>query len=138
LGSPLLPCTAVLWMQGEAEAKSTQMPPSDYARHFHDIVADLRANGVVAPVFPAVTTLCEAGEPPYTNAPAIREAQLSLPNPAEGVFAGPETDSVGREFRFDCCHFSAAGLDRCADLWLATLARHWPLLAKPSIGVSWS
>lgn len=134
LGSPALAFSAVLWQQGEAEASSTKMSARAYKMHFHDIVGDLRAGGVFAPVFPAVATTCEAGGRPQLNIAAIREAQLGLAEPAGGIFAGPDTDSLGAEFRFDSCHFSGPGLDRCAALWCDVLSARWSLLARAQWG----
>jgi Carbohydrate esterase, sialic acid-specific acetylesterase len=122
LGVAVLPFSAVLWQQGEAEANRSQMSARSYKMRFHDLVADLRANGVFAPVFAACATLCEGDSHPYQNRTPIRQALLELPDPSGGIFPGPDTDAIGREDRFDGYHFSENGLRRCAELWLGPLS----------------
>ena len=124
------PVSAVLWQQGEAEANHTQLSTQAYKMHFHDIVGDLRANGVFAPIFVARSTICEGGAHPYKNHNAIREAQSDLPDPHCGVVAGPDTDVIGADERSDGCHFSTAGLDHCAALWLDVLTKWRDFLKK--------
>jgi hypothetical protein len=131
LAGVLLPISAVLWQQGEAEANHTQMSALVYRRHFHEIVDDLRNNGVFAPVFVAQATKCDAGAHPYENRPAIREAQSTLPDPSRGVFAGPDTDTIGTSDRYDGCHLSEKGLQRCSELWFNVLSSRKHLLRKP-------
>jgi Carbohydrate esterase, sialic acid-specific acetylesterase len=130
LGVAVLPLSAVLWQQGETEANRTLMSAQAYKMHFHDIVADLRANGVFAPVFVACATFCEGGRDSRQNRAVIRQALLELPDPEGGIFAGPDTDEIGLEGRSDGCHFSEPGLARCAELWLEALAPRRPLIQK--------
>ena len=127
----VLPFSAVLWQQGETEANRSQMSAQAYKMHFHDMVADLRANGVFAPVFVACATFCEAGGGPcQQNRHSIRQALLELPDAEGGIFAGPDTDAIGPEDRSDGCHFSAHGLDRCAELWRDVLRPRRQLIEK--------
>jgi hypothetical protein len=126
----VLPFSAVLWQQGETEANRTQMSAQAYKMHFHDVVADLRANGVFAPVFVACATFCEAGTPAFQNRTAIRQALLELPDATGGIFGGPDTDTIGPEGRSNGCHFSEHGLQRCAELWLDALNPRRRLLEK--------
>jgi Carbohydrate esterase, sialic acid-specific acetylesterase len=126
----VLPFSAVLWQQGETEANHTQMSAQAYKMHFHDVVADLRANGVFAPIFAACATFCEASPPAFQNRTAIRQALLELPDATGGIFGGPDTDTIGPEGRFDGCHFSEHGLQRCAELWLDALSPRRRLLEK--------
>lgn len=130
LGVSVLPFSAVLWQQGETEANRSQMSAQAYKMHFHDMVADLRANGVFAPVFAACATFCEAGGGPCQNRHSIRQALLELPDAEGGIFAGPDTDAIGPEDRSDGCHFSAHGLDRCAELWRDVLRPRRQLIEK--------
>jgi hypothetical protein len=130
LSSRFLNFSAVLWQQGEAEANHTQMPASEYQRLFHEIAADLRENGVFAPVFVARSTLCDGGDHPHNNHEAIRSAQVGLASTIGGILMGPDTDTIGTEDRFDGCHLSQNGLQRCADLWFETIAAHRRLLEK--------
>ena len=108
--------THLLWHQGESDAvlgTSTQ----DYEDRFHALLSAIREHGVDAPAFVAVTTRCSA----FIPNPEIRKAQQDLVNPALGIFGGPDTDVLDETFRFDSCHFSDAGLDMHANLWLKVI-----------------
>ena len=126
-----IPISAVLWQQGEAEANHTKMSADAYRLHFADLVAALRSHAVFAPVFISQTTLCKAAEHPFDNRAAIREGQQLAITPEYGILAGPDTDSIGIEHRFDGCHFSDSGLNQCAALWSSTLQAVHALLLKP-------
>lgn len=112
-----LPITHLLWHQGEAEANHTQMTRAEYAKLFHAMLAGIRAKGVGAPIWVATTTYCAAGPQLFHNAEEIRAAQIGLANITAGVFAGPDTDQLSNEFRYDACHLNARGAERHAELW---------------------
>ena len=131
LGDLPLPFSAVLWQQGEAEANHTTMSAAAYQAHLRDIAADLRGCGVFAPMFVAVATYCEAGPHPFNNAAQIRDAQLTVTDRSVGFFPGPDVDAVTADGRYDGCHLSEAGLQRCAELWFEVLAPRRNLLVKP-------
>jgi hypothetical protein len=95
------------------------------------VVADLRSRGVFAPVFVAAATYCEAGPHPSDNAAQIREAQLTVTDRSAGFFPGPDIDAIADDGRYDRCHLSDAGLQRCAELWFEALAPRRSLLRKP-------
>jgi hypothetical protein len=124
----LLPFTAVLWQQGEAEANHTSMTAEAYREHFRDWASDLRRWGVFAPIFVARATLCDSPPHPCENRPAIRAAQDAVLDARSAILAGPDTDSIAGAGRYDGCHFSASGLERCAELWLDILKQWRPLL----------
>lgn len=108
--------THLLWHQGESDAvlgTSTQ----DYEDRFRAMLAAIRQLGVDAPAFVAVTTRCSA----FIPNPEIRKAQQALVDPALGIFGGPDTDVLDESFRYDGCHFSDAGLDMHANLWLKVI-----------------
>jgi len=110
--------THVLWHEGERDAELAT-PADEYAAQFAKLVASLREIGIDAPVFPAVASAC--GGP---GSEAIRGAQRGLPLQLAGVQAGPDTDALADlADRYDGCHFSDAGLDAHARLWLAAV---WP------------
>jgi hypothetical protein len=131
LGHLPLPFSAVLWQQGEAEANHTTMSAAAYQAHLRDIVADLRSRSVFAPVFVAAATYCEAGPHPFDNAAQIRDAQLTVTDRSLGFFPGPDIDTIAADGRYDQCHLSEAGLQRCAELWFEVLAPRRNLLLKP-------
>ena len=82
-----------------------------------DIHAALRRYGVVAPLYVAQATLCDASGP----VESIRVAQRSVIDPARGILAGPDTDAIGAEDRFDGCHMAETGLIKHANLWVDAL-----------------
>jgi lysophospholipase L1-like esterase len=45
-----------------------------------------------------------------------------VPNPALGVYPGPDTDQIGLALRADRCHMSHAGTDLHARMWADRLA----------------
>lgn len=126
--------TFILWHQGEANAgilKSGNQPDGtkiildrdlidaaklSYMRNFFTMVSALREQGVAAPMFPATVTICGGG-----TEPAIRDAQSMLPDASWGIYAGPDTDMLGQEWRDDGCHFSYQGGLKHAVLWKEVL-----------------
>jgi hypothetical protein len=70
-----------------------------------------------APIYVARTTCCAKVRPSQE----LGNAQRALANPAEGILAGPDFDTLGFADRYDRCHFSTEGMERAADLWLAAL-----------------
>jgi len=109
--------THLFWHQGESDARRSTSP-SDYKRMFWDMLRSVRQQGVSAPIFLSVATLC------YSNkvSSRIQQAQVELINSEEGVLPGPNTDSLGLAYRYDGCHFSNEGLDAAARLWFEALA----------------
>jgi hypothetical protein len=113
-----LAATHVLWAQGESDAvlDTTRL---DWLADFQAMTNGLRALGIAAPVLVARSTFCHETRP---NSAAIREAQADAVDPANGILAGPDTDTIGPELRFDRCHFNAEGLARAAALWADCLS----------------
>lgn len=109
--------THMLWQQGESEGAMPEADGAAWAAQFKAMIALVRRHGVEAPVFVAQCTLCR-------NQPneIIRKAQRDVVDPAAGIFAGPDTDSLGLPFRWDGCHLSAAGQQKAAHLWVDRLA----------------
>lgn len=108
--------THLLWHQGEADAYH-KTSKAAYQKSFRDMVASLRAHGVSAPIFISIASRCKTNRGEAT----IREAQRELIDPARNLYAGPDTDTLGFEYRYDGCHFTHEGLDKASDLWLASL-----------------
>lgn len=109
--------THLLWQQGEADAMAGT-PAEGYKARFGAMLDSIRAAGVDAPIFVARTTICGK----HAGSDELRAAQGSLADPARGIRAGPDTDTLGRALRYDGCHFSTDGLDRAAELWQQALA----------------
>jgi hypothetical protein len=144
------PPTHVLWHQGEEDAlygRNESWPPNrepatgipekdpealarDYQTAFNAIVDTLRRAGIAAPIFVA-----RASYRFGSINPAVRRAQGRLIDPARGIFAGPDTDSIGAFGRYDDLHMNAIGLELHAELWLAALREPgsvFRLLASPA------
>ncbi len=108
--------THLLWHQGESDAV-LGTPAEAYRQSFVEMLAAIRALGVDAPAFVAIATRCGQYPPNET----IRSAQLSLADPALGIFIGPDTDQLDERYRYDGCHFSDIGLDAHAEMWLQVI-----------------
>jgi Carbohydrate esterase, sialic acid-specific acetylesterase len=111
-----MPPDAVLWQQGEADAR-TGTSADDYAAKLDQLATIVTDADIKAPVFLARSTVCRT--------PAnlqIRSAIEQKIVQGGRWMSGPDTDTLsdGR-FRHDGCHLSAAGLDAAADLWAASL-----------------
>ncbi len=104
-----LEITHVLWQQGEADIRISN--GDLYAEIFEDIFISLRRHGVLAPILVARGVYCG------TTNEETRRGQAKIVNPGRRIFAGPDTDTLGREFRYDNCHFNAHGAERQAALW---------------------
>jgi len=108
--------THIAWQQGEAEAAQDNPNPDEWVRHFTAMVDAIRVAGADAPIYVAQCTVC-------CNDPneKIRAAQRRVVNKADGIFPGPDVDAIGRDERYDGCHFSATGLKHAAELWCEAL-----------------
>ena len=112
--------THALFQQGEAEANQiNKADGAAWARNFNSMVKAARLYGMEAPIFVAQCSVCCAG-PNET----IRAAQRSVVDPTRGIYAGPDTDTIGLDERFDGCHFSVAGLDKAAQLWFDVITQN--------------
>lgn len=88
-----------------------------YQEIFLAMLASIRSEGVDAPIYVSVATRCHQRGPNEV----VRQAQRELVESARNIHAGPDTDTLGRRYRYDGCHFSTAGLERFAELWLRAL-----------------
>ena len=113
--------THVAWHQGESDAGVTT--GDAYVADFRALVASLRDEGVQAPVYAAVATICRS-----QGDPGLRAAQRSLPGRIAGVRPGPDTDALGAgPDRHDGCHFSETGQAAHARLWREALLAPTPV-----------
>ncbi|MEB3350070.1 MAG: sialate O-acetylesterase [Cyanobacteriota bacterium] len=111
LRSHKLDVDAVVWHQGETEAWNGGDPVA-YAANLSRWIASVRALGINAPIYICLTSRDGRG---VIN-PAIRQAQASVWNSQQRVFAGADTDSLGDSFRSDGVHFNGRGLEAFAAL----------------------
>jgi hypothetical protein len=113
-----LTITHLLWHQGETDA-GLNTSRSAYKTMFLAMLASIRERGVTAPIYVSVATRCSKQGPDEE----IRQAQQELVDPVRGIYAGPDTDTLGFCDRYDGCHFSDGGLEKYAQLWLERLKR---------------
>jgi len=115
--------TQILWHQGEGNSGIGDSHGRQYHKNLLEVIATFRTYGISAPFFVALATKC--GAYPRPNGDSIREGQASAVNPLDNVFLGPDTDTLGDEYRDkERCHFNAAGLLRHAAMW-ADVLRAW-------------
>jgi len=111
---------AVLWHQGESdshEPADRQITPVQYRQYLQRLIEASRAEaGWRVPWFVAQASY---HSPKDTGWPELRAAQKSLAT--DGIaLAGPNTDSLGPEFRQNNgqgVHFNARGLQRHGQMW---------------------
>jgi hypothetical protein len=106
----------VIWQQGEADA-SAGTGMDEYRATFSTLIALLRREGVNAPILAGMSTRCR-----NNGSENVRTAlkAVSLKDPT--VRLGADTDVLTGQYRLDGCHFSSAGLNAAADLWLPIIA----------------
>ena len=108
--------THVLWQEGEAEAAERDVDPQAWIAHFNAVADTIRAATHGSAIYVAQCTICR--NPPND---IIRAAQREVIDLSRRIFAGPDLDVIGIKDRWDQCHFSAAGLDQAAELWLTSI-----------------
>ena len=112
-----LTITHLLWHQGEND-NALNTTRAQYRTMFMEMLAGIRGHGITAPIYVSRTSRC--GDMPPSE--EIRRAQTDVISIADGILPGPDTDRLGPEFRLpDGCHFSDAGLELFATLWLEAL-----------------
>jgi hypothetical protein len=106
---------AILWAQGESDAG---MEGVEYSRRMEALIDDVKGALGQDSVW-VVATSSYVGFSPHSG---VREGQQKVI--ASGLaIAGPDTDSLGREFReSDGVHFNAEGNKALADLWIDALS----------------
>jgi Carbohydrate esterase, sialic acid-specific acetylesterase len=109
--------TMIFWFQGEADNQA-RTTANDYARRFETLSRAIRARGLVAPIYVSRTSICQI--PASAELRVAHEKVLRI----DGVKAGPDTDALGYESRWDGCHFSDEGLERLARLWVDAVRAH--------------
>jgi hypothetical protein len=74
-------------------------------------------------MFVSVATKCLPLRQDWQRDNPIADAQRSLPDAAQGVFAGIDTDALlGPEDREGGCHLSASGQEKFAAAWMPIIA----------------
>ena len=121
--------TAILWHQGEGDSGIGDSHGRQYRKNLLEVIVTFRTYGISAPFFVALATKC--GGYPRPGGDNIHEGQASAVNPLDNVFLGPDTDTLGDEYRDkEHCHLNAAGLARHASMW-ADVLQAWTNSQKP-------
>jgi hypothetical protein len=121
--------SAILWQQGEADARDN-VPRERYAASLTALIDDLRAGGVSAPMLLARSTRCR-----NTGSPEVREAMALVAARHSNVHLGPDTDTLGSAFRSDGCHFNEEGLERAAQSWREAIRAQHVIAPSTSPGI---
>jgi hypothetical protein len=112
--------TQILWHQGEGNPGIGDSHGRQYRKNLLEVIATFRTYGMSAPFFVALATKC--GAYPRPNGDNIRDGQASAVNHLDNIFLGPDTDTLGDEYRDkEHCHFNAAGMLRHATMWADVL-----------------
>lgn len=106
-----LAVSAVLWQQGEADARAGTSTAA-YEAGLAALIRTLRAGHVSAPVLLARSTRCLDAD-----GTAVRAAIARVAAREPGVAEGPDTDLLSGPLRADGCHWSSAGATAAARLW---------------------
>ena len=109
--------THILCQQGEGEASADKPSGEEWMRHFMAMVAPSGQ--------PAPTRRSMSPNARYVATTPMRifVGAAEVVDPAAGVLPGPDIDLVGRDERYDGCHFSETGLRHAAELWCEALSR---------------
>lgn len=112
----------ILWMQGESDSSTPgwgDIGAAEYAGLFASMVNEFRNNGIMSPIFVAQSSVCL-----NNGSPNVIYAQKIVSGHLRGVYSGPNTDLIKKEYRFDGCHYSDSGLDLVAKLWFDTIMQY--------------
>ena len=120
----------ILWQQGEGNASDRDLGGQRYQRRLLEIVQTFRDYGISAPFMIAQCTVCGKPHPnPITRVARafwrrnIRAGQRRAAECGMGTYLGPDTDLIGYEDRFDCCHMGESGAQKQAEMWADAIAK---------------
>jgi hypothetical protein len=106
--------THIVWHQGERDAL-LGTSPLDYAARLTAL------HSAVACILPVPWIICRASYRADQTSANVLAAQSDVANTIPGCIAGPDTDTLGPEFRQDGTHFNAKGLDHFAAMMAQTI-----------------
>lgn len=109
----LSPVTDFLWHQGEADNPAGL---AHYESGMREIIELTKRYFPKSNFFVAVATR-RADAPVSPELQAIQAHLTSIP----GVYAGPNTDEIGPDDRYDGTHFSGRGIERHAAGWIQAI-----------------
>ena len=109
-----LAVSIIMWLQGETDAADSTLRQS-YRGALAELIDRSRAKSP-RPDRPAwivfQTSICGAK---WLGSPEIRAAQADVVDEAKGIYLGMNTDLLVGRFRYDDCHFNAAGRSAIVD-----------------------
>lgn len=111
---------AFLWGQGPTDtiAGTTQ---AEYLALLTMTINVSRDAGYTGPWFIAIQTMAEG-----VVAPQIQAAQQEIVDHSLGIWAGPDSDTIGVEHRQDGSHFDDVGSAAYAEMWATALQLYGP------------
>ena len=120
LGQYNLEITHLFWHQGSSDSwQHSSDYAEQYKNNFNLMINSIRDYGVSAPIYVCISTYS------YENSDTfIQQAQKDLVDTGAKIYPGPDTDNIDVSYRFDGVHFSDAGLEELAGLWLEKLKSH--------------
>ena len=108
----------ILFHQGESNNSSEGL--KNYYNEFVDLLNILKTFDVDIPIYLSRASYCKDKQ---KNKKLI-EIQNNLILDFELIKEGPNTDKImGKNFRFDRCHFTLEGYDVFSDMWIDALKR---------------
>ena len=110
-----IPATHLFWHQGEADEMTSI---DQYKNRFHRMLNSIRQEKTDAPIFVSIASRLRKGV-----SVKVQQAQSELIDPARRIYLGPNTDTLGNDWRnsVDQTHFSEKGLQKFAEMWLAAI-----------------
>lgn len=109
-----LPCTAIMWGQGESDT-SAGTSEAVYAAALNKIIAEFNRSIPACPILVAQESYYYGA-----TSPAVLAAQAGVVN-GTTVFAGENVESIGASGRYDNTHLNETGADQRATLAVAAL-----------------
>ena len=106
---------AILWHQGETDALN-ETDQETYAAQLSEVIAQSRTDAGFEIPWGVALAAFQPQNPTDANA-VILDAQRDVIRDDPLVFAGPNTDLLGPELRFDNVHFNEEGLRVHGSLW---------------------
>jgi len=103
----------ILWQQGTTD-NSLNTSSENYQLWAGQMIRCFRDNGFSCPIFIAKESWVSADLD--VN---VRAGQAALVSPAQGIYAGPDTDTITD--RWDAAHLDADGVAQHAILWTAAI-----------------
>jgi hypothetical protein len=104
----------VLWHQGSSDFGTSK---DDYVSRLSSVIAYVNKNVQVGKWLIAIHSRCWG-----TMDLNIEAAQRVVGAQAQnGHFLGPDTNTLGDEYRFDTCHLNQRGQEQMATMWLESI-----------------